>query len=72
MAAPSANPSGRVSPTTAGHVLDPVTGLWGRIDAVLDAGPCPVGVESTILALGPGERMVLHEGNTRAYRPEHM
>ncbi|MEM9429803.1 MAG: L-threonylcarbamoyladenylate synthase [Pseudomonadota bacterium] len=48
LAAPSANPSGRVSPTTADHVLD---GLTGRIDAVLDGGPCEVGVESTILDL---------------------
>ena len=48
LAAPSANPSGRVSPTRAGHVLD---GLSGRIDAVLDGGSCAVGVESTILGL---------------------
>lgn len=48
LAAPSANPSGRVSPTRAAHVL---TGLSGRIEAVLDAGPCAVGVESTILGL---------------------
>lgn len=47
IAAPSANPSGRVSPTTADHVL---AGLDGRIDAVLDGGACPVGVESTIVA----------------------
>lgn len=46
VAAPSANPSGRISPTTAAHVLD---GLDGRIDAVLDDGPCPVGLESTII-----------------------
>jgi L-threonylcarbamoyladenylate synthase len=44
--APSANRSGEVSPTTAAHVL---AGLAGRIDAVLDSGPCPVGVESTVL-----------------------
>lgn len=48
VAAPSANVSGRISPTTAAHVLD---GLSGRIAAVLDDGPCPVGVESTILSL---------------------
>lgn len=48
VAAPSANVSGRISPTTAQHVLD---GLSGRIAAVLDDGPCPVGVESTILSL---------------------
>lgn len=50
VAAPSANPSGRISPTRAAHVLD---GLDGRIAAVLDGGPCPVGVESTILATHP-------------------
>jgi L-threonylcarbamoyladenylate synthase len=48
VAAPSANPSGAVSPTTAAHVLD---GLGGRIAAVLDGGACPVGVESTVLDL---------------------
>ena len=48
--APSANPSGRISPTTADHVL---AGLSGRIAAVLDGGPCGVGVESTIVGFGP-------------------
>lgn len=48
VAAPSANRSGRVSPTTAQHVLDE---LNGRIAAVLDGGPCAVGVESTVLDL---------------------
>ncbi len=48
LAAPSANPSGRVSPTRAPHVME---GLAGRIAAVLDGGPCTVGVESTILGL---------------------
>ena len=48
VAAPSANPSGRISPTTAAHVL---AGLDGRIAAVLDDGPCTVGLESTILDL---------------------
>lgn len=50
VAAPSANPSGRISATTADHVL---SGLGGRIDAVLDAGPCDVGVESTIVGGTP-------------------
>ncbi|RLJ51743.1 translation factor SUA5 [Litoreibacter meonggei] len=50
VAAPSANPSGQISPTTAAHVL---AGLSGRIDAVLDDGPCEVGVESTIVATAP-------------------
>jgi L-threonylcarbamoyladenylate synthase len=50
LAAPSANPSGRISPVTADHVL---AGLDGRIAAVLDAGPCAVGLESTIIGLTP-------------------
>ncbi|MEX0367135.1 MAG: L-threonylcarbamoyladenylate synthase [Ruegeria sp.] len=50
LAAPSANPSGRISPTTAAHVI---AGLDGRIAAVLDAGPCPVGLESTIVGGAP-------------------
>ena len=45
--APSANRSGHVSPTSAAHVL---ADLHGRIDMVIDAGPCAVGVESTIVA----------------------
>jgi L-threonylcarbamoyladenylate synthase len=45
--APSANRSGHVSPTTAAHVL---ADLRGRIDMVIDGGPCMVGVESTIVA----------------------
>lgn len=48
VAAPSANPSGRVSPTRAAHVL---AGLDGLIEAVIDGGPCSVGVESTIVAI---------------------
>jgi L-threonylcarbamoyladenylate synthase len=46
VAAPSANRFGHISPTTAAHVLHD---LNGRIDAVLDAGPSPRGVESTVL-----------------------
>ena len=46
IAAPSANPSGRISPTIAAHVI---AGLDGRIDAVIDGGGCTVGLESTIL-----------------------
>ena len=45
--APSANRSGHVSPTTAAHVLGD---LRGRIDLVIDGGPCDVGVESTIVS----------------------
>lgn len=48
VAAPSANPSGRISPTTATHVT---AGLSGRIDVILDGGGCDVGLESTIVGL---------------------
>lgn len=50
LAAPSANPSGQISPTTAAHVID---GLEGRIAAVIDGGACPVGLESTIVGGTP-------------------
>lgn len=46
LAAPSANRSEAVSPTTAHHVLE---GLGNRIDLILDGGPCPKGIESTVL-----------------------
>jgi L-threonylcarbamoyladenylate synthase len=59
VAAPSANRSGQVSPTTARHVLD---GLAGRIAAVLDSGPCAVGVESTVLDLTTGRPVLLRPG----------
>ena len=63
IAAPSANPSGRISPTTAAHVL---TGLGHRIAAVVDGGPCPVGVESTILSLTGPEPRLLRAGGLPA------
>lgn len=50
IAAPSANKSGQISPTTAAHVSD---GLNGRIDGILDGGPCQVGLESTIMRATP-------------------
>jgi len=50
IAAPSANPSGKISPTAAAHVAN---GLLGKIDAILDAGPCAVGLESTIIGFDP-------------------
>jgi L-threonylcarbamoyladenylate synthase len=63
VAAPSANPSGAVSPTTAAHVLD---GLDGRIAAVLDGGACPVGVESTVLDLTGPRASLLRLGGVPA------
>lgn len=58
LAAPSANPSGKVSPTRADHVSQ---GLSGRIAAILDGGACAVGVESTILGL-VGRPTILRPG----------
>ncbi|WP_138935353.1 L-threonylcarbamoyladenylate synthase [Roseovarius arcticus] len=58
LAAPSANPSGRISPTQPQHVL---SGLDGRIAAILDGGPCDVGVESTIIGL-TGTPILLRPG----------
>lgn len=66
IAAPSANPSGRISPTTAAHVADPETGLGGRIAAVLDAGACAVGVESTIIGFAGGDAALLRPGGISA------
>ena len=64
VAAPSANRSGRVSPTTAAHVL---ADLDGRIDLVLDAGPVEVGIESTVLDLSRVDARILRPGSiTRA------
>ncbi len=64
VAAPSANRSGRVSPTTARHVLEE---LSGRIAAVLDGGPCQVGLESSVLDLtGPMAVLLRPGGVSRA------
>lgn len=51
LAAPSANRSGYISPTRAEHVL---ASLGGRVDLVLDGGPCEAGLESTIIAVREG------------------
>ncbi|MCC5957957.1 MAG: threonylcarbamoyl-AMP synthase [Rhodobacteraceae bacterium] len=60
VAAPSANPSGQISPTTPAHVM---AGLSGRIAAVLDGGACPIGVESTIIGTDDtGRAVVLRAG----------
>ncbi|PHR22990.1 MAG: threonylcarbamoyl-AMP synthase [Hoeflea sp.] len=59
LAAPSANRSGRVSPTTAQHVADD---LGGRIDLILDGGRCRVGLESTILAVDGAQLRLLRPG----------
>ncbi len=59
VAAPSANRSGRVSPTTSAHVMEE---LSGRIAAVLEGGDCAVGVESTVLDLSAGAAVLLRPG----------
>ena len=60
IAAPSANPFGYVSPTCAQHVLD---GLGDRVDLILDGGPCPIGVESTIVSMGGAWPELLRPGS---------
>jgi L-threonylcarbamoyladenylate synthase len=59
LAAPSANASGRISPTRAGHV---VASLGGRIPLIVDAGPTAHGLESTIVALTGGSPRLLRPG----------
>lgn len=60
LAAPSANRSGGVSPTTAEHVA---ASLGGKVNLILDGGPCAAGIESTILALrGNGHWQILRPG----------
>ena len=59
VAAPSANRSGRPSPTTAAHVLEDMD---GRIPLILNGGPCEVGVESTVLDLCHGVPTILRPG----------
>lgn len=59
VAAPSANRSGRVSPTTAAHVAEE---LGDRVAAILDGGPCALGLESTVLDLTGGQPALLRPG----------
>jgi L-threonylcarbamoyladenylate synthase len=59
IAAPSANSSGRPSPTTAAHVLED---LAGKIDMLLDAGPTNIGIESTVLDLTSSPPVILRPG----------
>ena len=64
IAAPSANPAGEVSPTTADHVA---TTLGERIEIILDGGPCPIGLESTVVDLtGPAPRLLRPGGLVRS------
>ena len=59
VAAPSANSSGRPSPTTAAHVMEDMN---GKIPLIIDGGMCDVGLESTVLDLCHGEPVILRPG----------
>ena len=59
LAAPSANLSGRPSTTTSGHVMDD---LGGKIPAIVEGGPCAVGVESTVVSLAGNVPRLLRPG----------
>lgn len=69
IAAPSANRSNRISPTLARHVADD---LGGRIEMILDAGPCRAGVESTVLDLSSDPPQVLRPGPITADQIAHV
>ena len=69
VAAPSANRSGAISPTCADHVL---AGLGGRIGLVLDGGPCPVGVESTVISCLGAAPVLLRPGGLPAESAEKI
>ena len=70
IAAPSANRSGRVSPTTAAHVREE---LGARVDLILDGGPCAVGLESTIVAISDtGQATLLRPGAVTRERIEAL
>ncbi|MBK9335045.1 MAG: threonylcarbamoyl-AMP synthase [Lewinellaceae bacterium] len=68
LAAPSANPFGYISPTTAQHVYDQ---LQGKIPYILDGGPCRVGVESTIVGYEAGQVVVYRLGGLALEQIEH-
>jgi L-threonylcarbamoyladenylate synthase len=63
LAAPSANPSGRLSPTSADHVM---ADLGDKVAFVIDGGACPVGVESTVLSLLEDRPRILRPGAVTA------
>lgn len=69
LAAPSANRSGKPSPTEVRHVLED---LAGRIDAVLDGGPCKIGIESTVLDLSGTRPVILRPGGVSRERLEKV
>lgn len=62
VAAPSANRFGRVSPTTAAHVAEEFADLGDEQLLILDGGPCPVGIESTIVDCSRGMPVLMRPG----------
>lgn len=62
LAAPSANPFGSISPTTAKHVADYFT---GTLNIILDGGSCDKGIESTIVGFENGEPILYRQGSTK-------
>lgn len=63
LAAPSANISGKPSPTSAQHCVDD---LWGKVDAIVDGGICSVGLESTVISLAEEIPVLLRPGAVTA------
>lgn len=69
VAAPSANASGRLSPSTAAHVA---ASLGDRVDLILDGGACPVGLESTIVDVSGDAPTLLRPGGVAAEEVERV
>ncbi|MEH6475126.1 MAG: L-threonylcarbamoyladenylate synthase [Sneathiella sp.] len=69
VAAPSANPSGQISPTTALHVA---AGLGGKVSIILDGGPCEIGVESTVVSVNDDIVTLLRPGGVTREQLEKL
>ncbi|MBN23333.1 MAG: threonylcarbamoyl-AMP synthase [Bdellovibrionaceae bacterium] len=69
VAAPSANRFGKISPTRASHVLQE---LDGKIQMILDGGPCDIGIESTILLVTENELKILRKGEILPHQIEEQ
>ncbi len=69
IAAPSANSSGRPSPTTAAHVMEDMN---NKIPLIIDGGPCEVGLESTVLDLCHGDPVILRPGGVTQEMISHV
>ena len=69
LAAPSANRSGRISPTSAADVAEE---LQGRVELILDGGPCPLGIESTVVGFDGERPLLLRPGAVARSDIEHV